>query len=317
VFNLADETQRIAALRKSLNNNGAGYDPQAKIFRFLENNDTFRFIATHDLTRTKMAASLLFSLNGIPLIYNGQEIGAATHPYNTFSIFKTTATIRSLDTYGLFPYYQQLAGIRKKFPALSSENIQEITVSPSGSVYAYRRWTAGENVFCLINERTLAFTATLSVPVATLGLDSSRTYYLTDLQSGEVISGTPFVLAAVPVPMQALSTRMFILADTVTNVTSVASAPGAEAPATLSLAQNFPNPFNPATTLSFDVPEQGSVSLKVYDILGREVRTLIDGQLRAGHYQMPFDGTALASGVYFYRLQFGTHMLVKKMLLLK
>ncbi len=317
VFNLADETQRVAALRKALNNNGAGYDARAIIFRFLENNDTFRFLATHDLARTKMAATLLFALNGIPEIFNGQEIGAATHPYNTFSIFKTTATIQSLDTYGLFPYYQQLTSIRKRYPALMSSNMQEVTVSPSGSVYAFRRWAGNQNIFTLLNPRTLAFTATLSVPVAALGLDSTRTYYLTDLQTGAFISGKPADLASAQVPLSALSARMFILADTIANVTSVQPGPVAQAPASFALSQNYPNPFNPSTQIAFDVPDRGLVTLVVYDILGREVATLVHGELAAGHYETRFDGSARASGVYFCRLETGGHSLVRKMVLVK
>jgi hypothetical protein len=317
VFNIGDETQRVAALRKSLNNNGAGYDARAMIFRFLENNDTFRFLATHDLARTKMAASLLFALNGIPLIFNGQEIGAATHPYNTFSIFKTASTIQSLDAYGLFPYYQQLAAIRKKYPALTSPNMQEVTVSPSASVYAFRRWAGNQNVFALVNPRSLGYTATLSIPVGGLGLDSTRTYYLTDLQTGAFISGKPADLASAQIPLAALSTRMFILGDTVANVTSVQPGAVAQAPVTFMLSQNYPNPFNPSTMITFDIPERSLVALVVYDLLGREVATLVRGEMNAGHYETRFDGGGRATGVYFYRLESGGHSLVRKMLLMK
>ncbi len=317
VFNLADETQRVAALRRSLNNNGAGYDARAMIFRFLENNDTFRFLATHDLARTKMAASLLFALNGIPSIFNGQEIGAPTHPYSTFSIFKTTQTIQSLDTYGLFPYYQQLASMRRRYPALMGPNFQEITVSPSGSVYAFRRWSGNQNVFALVNMRSLSFTATLNVPVASLALDSARTYYLTDMQSGAFISGKPADLASAQVPMAALSTRLFVLADTIANVTTVQPSPAAQAPASFVLSQNYPNPFNPSTQIAFDIPAHGAVSLAVYDVLGREVAMLVRGDLNAGHYETRFDGTGRATGVYFYRLEAGGRSTVRKMLLMK
>jgi glycosidase len=317
VFNIGDETQRVVALRKSLNNNGAGYDARAMIFRFLENNDTFRFLATHDLARTKMAASLLFALNGIPLIFNGQEIGAATHPYNTFSIFKTASTIQSLDAYGLFPYYQQLAAIRKKYPALTSPNMQEVTVSPSASVYAFRRWAGNQNVFALVNPRSLGYTATLSIPVGGLGLDSTRTYYLTDLQTGAFISGKPADLASAQIPLAALSTRMFILGDTVANVTSVQPGAVAQAPVTFMLSQNYPNPFNPSTMITFDIPERSLVALVVYDLLGREVATLVRGEMNAGHYETRFDGGGRATGVYFYRLESGGHSLVRKMLLMK
>jgi len=77
----------------------------------------------------------------------------------------------------------------------------------------------------------------------------------------------------------------------------------ATAPREFTLSQNYPNPFNPATTIEFTIPEDGRVSLKIYDIIGREVETLVDESRKAGVYQQAvFDGTRFASGVYFYRM---------------
>ena len=84
-----------------------------------------------------------------------------------------------------------------------------------------------------------------------------------------------------------------------------------------SLSQNFPNPFNPSTVISYQLPISGKVSIKVYDILGREIVTLINEEKPAGNYKVEFDGTALPSGIYFYRLQAGEFVEAKKMILLK
>ena len=84
-----------------------------------------------------------------------------------------------------------------------------------------------------------------------------------------------------------------------------------------SLSQNYPNPFNPNTVISFRLPVIGFVTLKVYDILGREVVTLVNEEKPAGEYEVEFDGSALTSGIYFYRLKAGEFSETKKMILLK
>ena len=84
------------------------------------------------------------------------------------------------------------------------------------------------------------------------------------------------------------------------------------------LAQNYPDPFNPSTTIQFTVPYNGRAILKVFNVLGQEVATLFDGEAVAGtNHQVQFNASNLASGIYFYRLEFGGKMQVKKMLLFK
>ncbi len=84
-----------------------------------------------------------------------------------------------------------------------------------------------------------------------------------------------------------------------------------------SLSQNYPNPFNPTTNIEFRIADFGFVSLKVYDILGREVATLVNEEKPAGSYNVSFDASSLSSGVYFYRLNSGSFISTKKMILLK
>lgn len=83
------------------------------------------------------------------------------------------------------------------------------------------------------------------------------------------------------------------------------------------LLQNFPNPFNPSTTIKFNVPERSAVALKVYDVLGKEVATLLNEEKSEGSYEVEFDGSDLTSGIYFYRLQASGFVETKKMILLK
>lgn len=84
-----------------------------------------------------------------------------------------------------------------------------------------------------------------------------------------------------------------------------------------SLCHNYPNPFNPATTISFTLPSRSFVSLKVFDGLGREVATIVSGEMSAGSYSKQWDASGLPSGVYFYRLQAGSFTETKKLILLR
>jgi hypothetical protein len=79
------------------------------------------------------------------------------------------------------------------------------------------------------------------------------------------------------------------------------------------LNQNFPNPFNPTTNITYQVPIDGHVSLKIYDILGKEIVTLVNEQNIKGKYSVTFDGSKLAGGVYFYRLESGSFISTKKL----
>jgi len=92
---------------------------------------------------------------------------------------------------------------------------------------------------------------------------------------------------------------------------------GSPVPASFSLSQNYPNPFNPTTTIRYTIAEPSNVSLKIYNILGQEVVTLVDQRQATGSYVATFNAARLASGVYFYRLNAGSFNQVRKMLLLK
>jgi hypothetical protein len=83
------------------------------------------------------------------------------------------------------------------------------------------------------------------------------------------------------------------------------------------LAQNYPNPFNPTTKISYSIPQRGIVTLKVYDILGNEVSTLVNEEQSAGNYEVDFNAARLSSGIYFYKLQTENFVETKKMILLK
>ncbi|MFI5252982.1 MAG: T9SS type A sorting domain-containing protein [Bacteroidota bacterium] len=100
-------------------------------------------------------------------------------------------------------------------------------------------------------------------------------------------------------------------------ITSVYENSGGELPKSFALEQNYPNPFNPSTQIHFSLPKAGYVSLKIYDLLGKDVATLIAQDLHAGNYTTDWNATSIASGVYIYRLQAGNYIETKKLVLMK
>ena len=86
---------------------------------------------------------------------------------------------------------------------------------------------------------------------------------------------------------------------------------------TFYLSQNYPNPFNPDTKINYSAPNISFVTIKVYDVLGNEIATLINEEKKSGNYQVEFNGSNLSSGVYFYRMQAGNFSNTKKLILIK
>jgi hypothetical protein len=83
------------------------------------------------------------------------------------------------------------------------------------------------------------------------------------------------------------------------------------------LAQNYPNPFNPSTLITYSIPKSSMVILKIYNVLGKQITTLVNEYQEAGIYKVNFDAGGLSNGVYFYKIQAGNFVEIKKMLLLK
>lgn len=100
-------------------------------------------------------------------------------------------------------------------------------------------------------------------------------------------------------------------------ITGLSSGTGTNIPGNMELMQNYPNPFNPATTISFNIAATNQTTLKIYDMIGREVMTLVNEKLDPGNYNLRFDASELTSGTYFYKLQSGDFVQTRKMTLLK
>lgn len=148
IFNYPNTEQRASLLRKQLFQDNKFI---TRRLHFLENNDLPAFINDHGLERTKMAAALLFSLPGVPLIYNGQEIGLKRALYSGKPIFLADQSIRSLDHDSLFSYYQSLIKYRKQYKALRTGSFKKVEASPSENIVAFSRSDKQNTFIILLN----------------------------------------------------------------------------------------------------------------------------------------------------------------------
>jgi hypothetical protein len=112
-----------------------------------------------------------------------------------------------------------------------------------------------------------------------------------------------------------MSYRAFKFPWASTSTTGV-SNPSAT-PVEFALKQNYPNPFNPSTTIEYAIPHQSFVTVKIFDMLGREVTTLVEQMKDAGTYLVSWNASAMPTGVYFYRLQAGSTTQTRKLILMK
>lgn len=174
---------------------------------------------------------------------------------------------------------------------LTNPSVVSLVVHPNGHLYA---GTSGGGVFRSTNDGATwaqVNSGLGNLLVYALAVDSSRYIYAGTAGGGVFRSVQP--VSAAPEEQQAL-------------------------PETYALYQNYPNPFNPGTTIRFQLPERATVSLHVYDLLGKEVSSLYESQLLSpGVYEKRFDASALASGLYLYRLTAGNVTLTRKLLIVK
>ncbi len=140
---------------------------------------------------------------------------------------------------------------------------------------------------------------------------------LPDVDFMRPTEGSKIVNAGTDIGFVFLSTAPDLGAIETSYTTSVSNEEEGSSPEQILLKQNYPNPFNPTTNITYEVPKSGNVKIMVYDLSGREIRTLLNETKSSGTYELEFDAGNLASGIYYYRLQMNGISIVKKMTLLK
>jgi hypothetical protein len=145
---------------------------------------------------------------------------------------------------------------------------------------------------------------------------SDSTLTITERQMNELQNGVTYywrVRARVGGINTSWSNRRMFTTEKITNVENNPET----IPVKYNLHFNYPNPFNPATTISFEIPKRNFVTLKIYDAIGNEISTLVNGEREAGRYSVKFDGSNLSSGIYFYKITAGNYTETKKLILMK
>jgi cyclomaltodextrinase / maltogenic alpha-amylase / neopullulanase len=326
----------ISAMNDNVTNYGGdtmGFvpGPDSRFMRFLENHDEDRIAYTYgSYAKTMPMGTMIFTVPGIPMIYSGQEVGFGLGISDFDQRRRGIIDWSSAGEPLLTPHYQRLAWIRATYPAFSTLTFHHLSAGNS-DVYAYTRPFADQNGIAIENFNGFSIPATININgtgtnpdvLISGGAINGKTYYLNDVYNDTSYavsfkSGTLSFSTALP----AYGSEVFILSDSVIHLsvpslTDVSDNIQKQVPLLFSLQQNFPNPFNPVTVIQYSVSSDSKVSLQVYDVLGREVAVLVDGEKKAGSYAAEFDGKTLSSGVYYYRLVTKNNVEVKRMVLLK
>lgn len=204
LFNFPDSSKRASMLSELLFNNESA---NHRKLRFLENNDLPRFITDHGLERTKMAAALLFSLPGVPLIYSGQEVGFQSPLYSDKPIFSADASIQSLDHDSLFSYYSNLTKLRSSYSALRSGSLHMVSVNPSAAMVAFTRENNGQIFIIIINLDSKPADAKIDLIHYSFPNDKNRRSRLRDVLNQDTFRAKN----KVTIPMKGYSTRWLLL----------------------------------------------------------------------------------------------------------
>jgi len=287
------------------------YPKHALPFRFLENHDEERLVKAFGVAPAKISAALLFTSPGLLMVYAGQEVGELTY----------RGVITWSDPNNLRPFYKRLIRIRKENPALSQGRFITVPNTASNQLYSYLRRTTGNTALVNLNLSSSPVTARLAVPLSEIPFDSTANFYLNDVLNGVSLAVRGSQLANYPVTLPAYGAQIFVFGTSpITGVADGLIKP----PLEFSLAQNYPNPFNPTTAIHFTIGGTRAVhaTLRIYNLLGQVVRTLVDEKREPGRYMVQWDGRdgrglPVATGVYLYRLEAGSFVKTKKMLSVK
>lgn len=309
--------------------------PRNQFATFLTNHDQNRVIdvLNGETEQNKTAAAIYLTLPGVPFLYYGEEVAirgtkpdrdirrpmqwssannagftTANRPWHNLNSNYPAFNVEAMrpDSASLFNTYRRLIHLRNSHPELKTGGL-EAAVSDKESVLAYVRAGrgAGEQSSKLVVHNLS------DEPVEDIAVfASNQPFVLTadnpvDLLSKQPITAIKGNGVADGQILHDLSLRAYqtvVLDVEQQQAVSTEESRASDLPNAFELQQNFPNPFNPSTTIRFELNSAQQVSLTIYNAIGQQVATLVDRRLQAGSHQVQFDARNLSSGMYFYRL---------------
>jgi glycosidase len=339
----------INTLHSRLDNGGFHPGENSYFLRFMESQDEDRISYIYNsFEKTMPMATIVFTAPGMPMMMNGQEVGWGKGLGNPGEPDLNVRRRGIIDwNFGgrdlLTPHYQRIAQIRSQFSAFSQHKLDtngdgqvnssdesdfDRITTTDGIVYAFLRPFNDSNGLAVVNFSNASKTVMMNLATANLkftgGFIQGATYWVNNLYSdtsyqklGSELANFSVTLPAYGSAVYTISTEeQSVVLPPIPPIVSVDDATNAQ-PEDYNLFQNYPNPFNPSTTIRYSIIKPDIVRIKIYDILGREVKTLVNELKQAGTYEVQFDASSLASGIYLYRIESGSFIQTKKMILLK
>jgi len=261
------------------------------------------------LNRNKLAAAFFLTIPGPKMIWQFGELG-----YDISIDFngrlgnkpnKTNEYWADLKRRNLYKTYAALLKLRNENPVFGTTNYSLVA---GGSIKTLKLTDASMNVAIIGN-----FDVTAKSGSA--GFQNTGWWY--DYFKGDSIevSDVNMQFNLIPGEFKIFTTKRLSVPES--GIAVDVEENDNEIPTSISLNQNYPNPFNPTTKIEYSIAGAGNVTLKVFDLLGREVGTLVNQSKQAGNYSVEFDASQLSSGVYIYQLKSGNTLLTKKMIVVK
>ncbi len=341
----------ISGLHQELDNGGYFPGENAYYLRFMETQDEDRIAYLYNsFKKTMPMASVIFTAPGIPLLYNGQEVGFGKGMSAQGLDYRRRAVIdwEYAGKEWLTPHYQRLAHIRAQFPAFTQhkkdtnndgiidaqDSADFVRVSSSnGYVYAFLRPFPDENGLTVVNFSGSSQTSTLNISGAGLqfteGFSATATYWMNDVYADTSVQVSGAAFSNYRVTLPAYGTAVYIISTEEKQVEIPPLSPIVQIqeesppiPARFALKPNFPNPFNPSTTVVFQLPRAARVTLAVFNILGQRIRTLAQDVYPPGEHRLLWDGKneegrPMPSGIYIVQMRTDTFVAHRRVLLLK